>query len=1109
MNRDPKSMDQDLKPKREFPGRRLGVSGRIAKAFLTSKLTPLIVAAALVMGAFAIIVTPREEDPQIKVPMIDVFVGYPGASAHEVENLVTKPMERLIHEIPGVEYVYSTSRTGGSLIIVRYYVGMDMEKSVVNLYTKLMSGYDRIPPGVSRPLIKPKSIYDVPILVYNLWSDRYQPYELRRIAEELADELKKDRDVSDVTITGGPKRQVRVVLDPAKLKAYGQSAFGIAGALEKANFVTPEGQFDSGNESFRVQAGGFLENAEQIGDVVVGVSNGKPVYLKDVAAIKDGPQEPDDYLFMGLGPAFSKKQGIGGGYERVNVKHPDALFNAVTISVAKKKGTNAALIAHRLRDRIEAVRGSLIPGGVHINVARNYGQTAEEKSDELLEHMLIATISVVILIALALGWRESVVVAVAVPVTLSLTLLINYLYGYTLNRVTLFALIFSIGILVDDAIVVVENIHRHFKLYGPGKHKVAYAVDEVGNPTILATFTVIAALMPMAFVRGLMGPYMRPIPVGASAAMIFSLLIAFIVSPWLGYKVLKNVKHTGAGEGHEKKELRKLDHFYHRALMPLLENRKRRLAVLGGIGGLLLIVLLMIPLKLVTLKMLPFDNKNEFQVIIDMPEGTTLENTEKVAVAMGEYLRSVPEVTDFQVYVGTASPFNFNGLVRHYYLRRGPNVADIQVNIVGKGKRAAQSHDIAKRIRPGLDRIAALYGAKVKIAEIPPGPPVLDTLVAEVYGPSLKGQTLLAGKIMDIFKKTPGVVDVDWYVEASQKKLTFTVDKTKAALSGVSTQAAASTLSAGLSGLPAGLAHIKDERDPVPIVLRLPEQYRSSAASLLELTAPSRDGKLVPLGEILDVQEGTIDQSIYRKNLHRVVYVIGDVAGREESPVYAILKMKDKIGALRMDGLPVRQYYTHQPSLDESYSVKWDGEWQITYEVFRDLGIAFAAVLILIYILVVAWFGDFAVPLVIMAPIPLTLVGILPGHFAFGAFFTATSMIGFIALAGIIVRNSILLVDFVQLEWAECDDLKSALVRAGAVRFRPIVLTAAAVVVGSSVILFDPIFQGLAISLMFGAVAATALTLIAVPLIYYEFFKRRPCPRLRKEEEEEEKDVSA
>ncbi len=1098
MNHDQKP--EEVTPEKETFRGRLGIAGRIARAFLTSKLTPLIVVASLLAGVFAVIVTPREEDPQIHVPMIDVFVGYPGASAKEVENLVTKPMERLIREIPEVEYVYSISKPGGSLIIVRYYVGQSINKSLVTLYTKLMSNYDRIPPGVSQPLIKPMTINDVPVLVYNLWSDRYTSYDLRRMAEGLGDEIKKDPDVSQVTITGGSPRQVRVELDPAKLKAYNLPVVAIARAIQSSNFASPEGDLDNGNRNIRVQAGGFLESAEQVGGVVVGVSGGRPVYLKDVAAISDGPQRPKNYVFMGLGPSFDKKERLSGGLE--DIKPTAKLYEAVTISVAKKKGTNAALLAERLRSRIDAVRGRLVPNGVRINVARNYGASAEQKSDELLEHMLIATISVTILVALALGWRESVVVAVAVPVTLSLTLLINYLYGYTLNRVTLFALIFSIGILVDDAIVVVENIHRHFKLYGPGKHKVAYAVDEVGNPTILATFTVIAALLPMAFVGGLMGPYMRPIPVGASAAMLFSLLIAFIVSPWLGYAVLKKVKHTRQEEGHEKKELQSMDRIYHKTLSPLLENRKKRIFALGGVVGLLLLALLMVPLKLVTMKMLPFDNKNDMQVIIDMPAGTTLETTEHVASQMGEYLRTVPEVTDFQIYAGTASPFNFNGLVRHYYLRDQPYQADIQLNIVDKNQRSAQSHDIAKRIRPGLDRIAALYGANVKIAEVPPGPPVLDTLVAEVYGPSLRGQTALAKKVMDIFKTTPGVVDVDWYVEAPQKKLTFSVDRTKAALDGVSTQAAAETLSASMEGLQAGLVHMDNERNPVPIVLRLPEKDRSSANSLFSLTVPSKDGALVPLGEVVNVKEGTIGQSIYRKNLHRVVYVIGDVAGKEESPVYAILKMKNRIASLTQYGYKVKQYFWHQPLIGQNYSVKWDGEWHTTYVTFRDMGIAFAAVLVLIYILVVAWFGNFAVPLVIMAPIPLTLIGILPGHFVFGAFFTATSMIGFIALAGIIVRNSILLVDFVQMEWAKCDDLKAALVRAGAVRFRPIALTAAAVVVGASVILFDPIFQGLAISLMFGAVAATALTLVVVPLLYYEFFKNKPCPLKKKDEED-------
>jgi multidrug efflux pump subunit AcrB len=1069
---------------------KLGISGRIARAFLQSKLTPLIVLASLLLGAFAVIATPREEEPQITVPMIDVMASYPGASAAEVEERVTRPMEKFLWEIPGVEYVYSISNTGQSLVIVRFYVNEDVERSIVKVYNKLMSNYDKIPPGVSQPLVRPKAIDDVPVLAFTLWSDRYAGYELRRIAVELANEIKKDKDVSEVNIIGGQKRRVRVELLPANLNAYNLPLIAVADALKKSNILLPSGEFPRDNESFSVEAGGFLEKASDVGDVVVGVYQGKPVYLKNVANIKDGPDEPGDYVFMGLGPQFSKRAPNFKGSAL-------GIRDAVTISVAKKKGTNAALLSKRLEKKIEELKGKLIPTAVNVTNTRNYGETAKEKSDELLEHMFIATVSVIILIGLALGGRESIVVAVAVPVTLALTLLTNYLYGYTLNRVTLFALIFSIGILVDDAIVVVENIHRHFKIYGASARHVAGAVDEVGNPTILATFTVIAALLPMAFVRGLMGPYMRPIPVGASAAMIFSLIIAFVVSPWMSWKVLKNVRPEG-----EEKESKVLHRVYKKLLGPLLEERKKRLIALMSVAGLLGLVLLMFPLKLVTVKMLPFDNKSEFQVIIDMPEGATLEDTGRAAYAMGQYLRTVPEVTDFQIYAGTSAPFNFNGLVRHYYLRSGPNVADIQVNFVNKGLRKAQSHDIAKRIRASLARIAGSYNGRVKVAEIPPGPPVLSTLVTEVYGPDLKGQLAIAKDIMGLYEKTPGVVDVDWYVAAPQKKFTFTVDKEKAALSGVSTEAAAMTMSAGLQGLPAGLVHFKDEREPVEIVLRMPESQRTGTNDVLSLYAPSQSGKLVPVRDLVNVKEARIDQPIYHKNLQRVVYVIGDVAGKEESPIYAILKLRDKIAeAIRPGGRPITQHYTGQPRLEENYSIKWDGEWHITYEVFRDLGIAFAAVLVLIYILVVAWFGNFTVPLIIMAPIPLTLVGILPGHFLFGAFFTATSMIGFIALAGIIVRNSILLVDFVQAHWASCGSLKEALIEAGAVRFRPIALTAAAVVVGASVILFDPIFQGLAISLMFGAVAATGLTLLAVPLIYYEFFKSKPCPRRTIKEE--------
>jgi multidrug efflux pump subunit AcrB len=733
-----------------------------------------------------------------------------------------------------------------------------------------------------------------------------------------------------------------------------------------------------------------------------------------------------------------------------------------------------------------------------VTTTRNYGDSAKEKSDELLDHMLIATISVIILIALTLGWRESIVVAVAVPVTLALTLLINYLYGYTLNRVTLFALIFSIGILVDDAIVVVENIHRHFKLHKISPLTAVLAVEEVGNPTILATFAVIAALLPMAFVSGLMGPYMRPIPVGASAAMFFSLLVAFIISPWLSYKVLKNVKHAEASETTAAPSTGA----YERLIGPFIDNRKKRLAVLVLVGVLLGLAVLLIPLKKVTVKMLPFDNKSELQVIIDMPESVTLEETAALTREMGNFLQTVPEVTNYQTYVGTAAPFNFNGLVRHYFLRTGSNMADIQVNFAGKHERTAQSHELAKRLRPGLKRLADGYGAKIKVAEIPPGPPVLSTLVAEIYGPETDRQREIAWEIKQIFEQTDGVVDVDWFVEEDQQKITYAVDREKAALHGIDTETAAKVMRLALNGMKAGLIHYQDEKEPVDLLLRLPLFERAGIDRLQEVMLPAADGTLIPLAALISVQQKPEDKTIYHKNLKRVTYVVGDVAGSKESPVYAILEMKKKVEQLTLaEGYGLKQYSAVQPWLENQYAMKWDGEWHITYEVFRDLGISFGAVLIIIYILVVAWFRSFLTPLVIMAPIPLTLVGILPGHWIFGAFFTATSMIGFIALAGIIVRNSILLVDFIEMEWREDDDLRQAVLNAGTVRMRPIILTAAAVVVGSFVMLFDPIFQGLAIAMMFGAVAATGLTLVAVPLLYYEFFKNKSYPAKQAENE--------
>jgi len=1070
----------------------IGISGRIAKAFIKSKLTPLMVLASLLLGIFAVAVTPREEEPQIVVPMIDVMVGFPGASAREVEDRVTRPMEKFLWEIKGVEYIYSIVRPGMNLTIVRFYVGENMEDSIVNLYNKLMANFDKIPPGVTQPLVKPKSIDDVPILTLTLWDDqnRYPGYELRRIAAELADELKKDQNVSEFSIIGGQKRQVVINLDQSRLKAYQASALQIMQALKQANFVLPSGAFPAGNREFIVETGGFLANLEDVASVVVGIYNGKPVYLRDVADLTDGPEEPSDYVFMGLGPAAAEK----------GLQPAPGQFEAVTIAVSKKKGANASSVAHEALAKMEALKGNLIPSDLQVTVTRDYGETAKEKSDELLKHMLIATVSVIILIAFTLGWREAVVVGVAVPVTLALTLLINYLYGYTLNRVTLFALIFSIGILVDDAIVVVENIHRHFKLHRINPLTAVLAVDEVGSPTILATFAVIGALLPMAFVSGLMGPYMRPIPVGASAAMLFSLLVAFIVSPWLSYMVLKNVKH-GAENPEDDSRLHRI---YEKLIGPLLDSSAKRIIALLLVGVLLAAALLLLPFKKVTVKMLPFDNKSELQVIIDMPEGSTLEETASLTREMGDFLQTVPEVTDYQAYIGTAAPYNFNGLVRHYFLRAGSNVADLQVNFVAKEKRAQQSHDLAKRLRPALKALGDRYGASIKVAEIPPGPPVLSTLVAEIYGPDPERRIEIAAAIKKIFAETDGIVDVDWFVEDDQKKINLVVDKEKAAANGISTEAIAQSMRIGLNGMPAGLVHYENEKEPVEIFMRLPLSARAHPASLKSLGVPAADGSLVPLGALVHIEEEKAERTIYHKNLKQVTYITGDVAGSKESPVYAIMELRERIKQLELEeGYELKQYSAVQPWMEDRYAMKWDGEWHITYEVFRDLGLAFGAVMILIYVLVVAWFRSFVTPLVIMAPIPLTLVGILPGHWMFGAFFTATSMIGFIALAGIIVRNSILLVDFVQMEWRDRGDLRTALISAGAVRFRPIVLTAAAVVVGSFVMLFDPIFQGLAIAMMFGAVAATALTLIAVPLLYFEFFKKKNCP-LDKEEEEEE-----
>jgi multidrug efflux pump subunit AcrB len=1069
----------------------LGPAGKIARFFIDSKLTPLIILGSLLLGLGAIYVLPREEEPQIVVPMIDIFVRMPGASAKEVEERVTKPMEKLLWEIPGVEYIYSTSSPGMSMAVVRFVVGEKEEEAIVRLQSKLLANFDRIPQGVSQPLVKPRYIDDVPILALTLWSSDVDHYTLRRVAAEVEDIVKREDNVSLTRIIGGYRRQVEVRLDPARLAAYQLDPGRVAAMLAAANYESDLGSFPSVEGEIKVHTGGFLRTGDDVGRVVVGVHGSRPVYLRDVADVIDGAQEPAHYVFLGLGPA--SEQLSTAPEARMGV------YSAVTLTIAKRKGTNAITVAERVLERVGESRGVVIPDNVYMTVTRHYGDTAKEKSDELLFHMFIAIFSVTVLIWFTLGHRESGVVAIAIPVTLALTLSVFYFYGYTLNRITLFALIFSIGILVDDAIVVVENIVRHFQLpENRGRYffEVAVeAVDEVGNPTILATLTVIAAILPMAFVGGLMGPYMRPIPVGASAAMIFSLLVAFIVTPWASMHLLRHQKNGGKGHEHKEDWTTRL---YRRLMNPLIHAPLYRWLFLAGVVLLLIASCALVGLGWVRVKMLPFDNKSEFQVILDMPEYATLEQTARAALEMADYLKTVNEVKDLEIYVGTAAPFNFNGLVRHYYLRTGPSVADLQVNLAAKHHRKAQSHEIAKRVRPELKAIADRFQARVKVAEVPPGPPVLSTLVAEIYGPDYERLRELALEVLRVFDQTPGVVDTDWYMEEDQVRANLIVDKEKAALHGISAAQVNQALQLAVRGMEVGLLHQPQEKEDVPVVLRLPLAARAGVQRLAAIKVPAADGRLVPLADLITMQRTNLDRSIYHKNLMPVVYVTGDVAGVKESPVYAILEMRKKIDAIDLaEGYTMAQYTAHIPESDRKLALKWDGEWHITYEVFRDLGIAFGVVLILIFVLVVGWFQSLTTPLTIMAAIPFSLVGILPAHGLLGAFFTATSMIGFIAGAGIVVRNSIILVDFIELRVGQGMPLDEAVVDAGAVRFRPMMLTAAAVVVGASVILFDPIFQGLAISLMAGEVASLLLSRMTVPILYYlekrwEFARRKP-----------------
>ncbi|MBA5868258.1 MAG: AcrB/AcrD/AcrF family protein [Nitrospira sp. CR1.3] len=1065
-----------------------GLSGRIAALFIHSKLTPLIMLGTLLLGVLAILVTPREEEPQIVVPMADVWLPFPGASAKVVEEQLTKPFERKLSEIKGVEYVYSISRPGGALIIVRFYVGQSMEGSLVHLYDKLMSSQDLFPPGAEPFLVKPKDVNDVPIVTLTLSSSHYGEFQLHQLAKQVLEEIKKVPQTSAGFIVGGRTRELRVQIDPARMKAYGLTPLQVAAKIRGENRALSTGRFESGNRSFVVETGRFIRSREDLEALVVGVKEQMPVYLRQVADVIDGPAEPTTYVWFG--------QGLGGepaSHLSPLAPHEDP---AVTVAIAKQAGTNAVTVANEVIRKIDDMKGVTIPADVHVTVTRNYGETAKEKADELLWHLLIAVVAVVAFLGIALGPRPAMVVSLAIPLTLALTLFTSMLIGYTINRVTLFALIFSIGILVDDAIVVVENTYRHLKLRARPHHEASiHAVDEVGNPTILATFTVIAALLPMAFVSGLMGPYMRPIPVNASIAMFFSLIVAFVVIPWFCQTCYQPGVQM-ADVDHERNEKGIAARLYRRMLSPLLDHPIVAAAFLGTVAMLLASSALLFYTRHVVVKMLPFDNKSEVQLVVDMPEGTTLEETTRVTQALGRYVQTVPEVRDYQAYVGTASPYNFNGLVRHYYLRDQPHEADIQVNLVSKAERRAQSHEIARRIRPGVQTVAREYGANVKVVEVPPGPPVLSVLVAEIYGSDYGRQLSVARDVRTLFESTPGVVDVDDYIESDQTKYVFTVDRAKAALAGIPSEDIVSTLRMALGGTNIGLVHIPREKSPVQIILRLPLAERTGLERVSEIGLRTSAGSIVQLSELLTVEQTVQDKTIYHKNQKPVVYVVADVGGpgaeQAESPVYGVLEIGKKLAEYRpTEGYTVEQYYASQPWSEERIAMKWDGEWHITYETFRDMGIAFAVAMLLIYLLIVGQFQSFLTPLVIMAPIPLTLIGILPGHWMTGSYFTATSMIGFIALAGIIVRNSILLVDFIQLQEQAGVPLFDAVIKAGAIRTRPILLTAAALMVGAFVIILDPIFQGLAVSLLFGVGASTLLTLVVIPVLYYHLIGLR------------------
>jgi multidrug efflux pump subunit AcrB len=1069
---------------------RLGFSGRVARQFLQTEITPLLALLGLLLGLFAIAVTPREEEPQIDVTFANVFIPFPGASAHEVEQLVTSSAEQVLSEIEGVKHIYSVSRPGLAILTVEFQVGEQRTAAIVRLYNALYSNQDWLPAniGVGQPLVKPKGIDDVPIVSVTLWSDN--PHqgaaELRNVAHALEIELKRVPGTRDIYTVGGPQPVVRVLLDPQRLAGYGIALEDLRKALQAGNQSSDAGALVSDNREIRVKAGELFRFPEEVAGLVVGMHNDGPIYLGDVADIRRGPDQPEQYVWYGSGPASSEAV-------RANGEQP-----AVTLAIAKQPGTNAVQIADQVIQRMQALQGIFIPDGIHTQITRNYGVTADQKAQTLIKKLIFATASVVLLVIFSIGWREAAIVGAAVIITLAITLFASWAWGFTLNRVSLFALIFSIGILVDDAVVVVENIHRHMQMGELNLvQAIPRAVDEVGGPTILATFTVIAALLPMAFVSGLMGPYMSPIPINASMGMLISLAVALVVTPWMSLKLLRSGQHAAHAEPAEAGNSR-LVAFFHRLLKPFLrgaQGRKARYLMLLSVVLLIMLSVGLAAFKLVVLKMLPFDNKSEFQVVVDMPEGTTLEQTNRVLIELAGYIDSVAEVTDYQIYAGTAAPINFNGLVRQYYLRRGANVGDIQVNLIDKAQRHRKSHDIALAVREPLATIGKRFGAVVKVVEVPPGPPVLSPLVAEIYGLDYAGQVDVATQVKAMFQATADIVDIDDSVEYPAPRWIVQVDREKAARLGVSQQTVVTAIGTMLGGEDVSYLHDPNAKYPIAIRLELPVADKADMDNVLALKVASRKGDLVPLSELIAVQASTIERSIYHKDLLPVVFVTGDMAGKLDSPLYGMAAIHAAVkDGLSVYGAPIEQYFINPPGNPYRYSLKWDGEWQITYETFRDMGIAYSVGLILIYLLVVAQFRSYVVPLIIMAPIPLTIIGVMPGHALLGAQFTATSMIGMIALAGIIVRNSILLVDFINEEIARGVSFEDAVVRAGAIRAKPIILTGLAAILGALFILDDPIFRGLAIALIFGLLVSTVLTLVVIPVMYYALMRQRVVP---------------